>query len=96
MIATRNPKLRTRNPKPDIWNVDDASYPDHWRRWFPRLTYLRSLDPGWPRVPVDDPRVRHPDIGLAKARLAWEPTVEITEGLVVTIVHFRKLLQSPD
>ena len=46
-------------------------------------------------LPVDDPRVRQPDIGLARARLAWEPTVEITEGLVVTIVHFRKLLQSP-
>ena len=46
-------------------------------------------------MPVDDPRVRQGDIGLAKARLAWEPTVEISEVLAVTIVHFRKLLQRP-
>ena len=41
-------------------------------------------------LPTDDPRVRQPDIGLARARLGWEPTVEITQGLALTIDYFRK------
>src|SRR5574341_2396633 len=44
-------------------------------------------------LPTDDPRVRQPDIGLAMARLAWEPTVEIAEGLTLTIDYFRKQLK---
>ena len=45
-------------------------------------------------LPTDDPRVRQPDIGLARARLAWEPTVEITHGLALTLDYFRKHMQS--
>ena len=45
-------------------------------------------------LPTDDPRVRQPDIGLAKARLAWEPTVEITHGLALTLDYFRTHMQS--
>jgi len=45
-------------------------------------------------LPTDDPRVRQPDIGLAKARLAWEPTVEITHGLAFTMDYFRTHMQS--
>jgi len=45
-------------------------------------------------LPIDDPRVRQPDIGLAKARLAWEPTVEITHGLALTLDYFRTHMQS--
>jgi len=41
-------------------------------------------------LPADDPRVRQPDISLARANLGWEPTVEITQGLALTIDHFRK------
>jgi dTDP-glucose 4,6-dehydratase len=40
-------------------------------------------------LPTDDPRIRQPDIGRARARLGWEPTVEITEGLARTIHYFR-------
>jgi len=42
-------------------------------------------------LPVDDPRVRQPDISLAKVRLGWEPTVEIEQGLALTIDYFRTL-----
>ncbi|MBL7200201.1 MAG: SDR family oxidoreductase [Anaerolineae bacterium] len=37
----------------------------------------------------DDPKVRRPDIGKARARLEWEPTVGLREGLMRTIDHFR-------
>ena len=35
--------------------------------------------------PVDDPEVRCPDIGLARAELSWEPEVSLSEGLTRTI-----------
>ena len=42
-------------------------------------------------LPVDDPRVRQPDIGRARALLGWEPKVKLEEGLTRTIEYFRKL-----
>ncbi len=43
-------------------------------------------------LPVDDPRVRRPDIRRAKALLGWEPKIELEEGLGRTIEYFRKVL----
>jgi dTDP-glucose 4,6-dehydratase len=43
-------------------------------------------------LPVDDPRVRQPDIGRAKAMLGWEPRVDVDEGLRRTISWFRQTL----
>lgn len=43
-------------------------------------------------LPLDDPRVRQPDIGLARAKLGWEPKVQIAEGLALTIEYFRQQL----
>lgn len=40
-------------------------------------------------LPIDDPRVRRPDISRARALLGWEPTVPLEEGLQRTIAHFR-------
>jgi dTDP-glucose 4,6-dehydratase len=40
-------------------------------------------------LPVDDPRVRQPDIGLARRTLDWAPTVPLEEGLRRTITYFR-------
>jgi dTDP-glucose 4,6-dehydratase len=40
-------------------------------------------------LPVDDPKVRQPDISRAKGMLGWEPKVELTEGLQRTIDYFR-------
>jgi dTDP-glucose 4,6-dehydratase len=41
-------------------------------------------------LPVDDPKVRQPDITLARKVLAgWEPTVPVEEGLRRTIAYFR-------
>jgi dTDP-glucose 4,6-dehydratase len=36
-------------------------------------------------LPADDPQVRQPDITLARQLLGWEPTVELAEGLRLTL-----------
>jgi dTDP-glucose 4,6-dehydratase len=41
-------------------------------------------------LPEDDPRVRRPDIGRAKALLGWEPRVGFDEGMRRTIGWFRE------
>jgi dTDP-glucose 4,6-dehydratase len=43
-------------------------------------------------LPVDDPRVRQPDITRARTLLGWEPRVDVDEGLRNTIDWFRKAL----
>jgi dTDP-glucose 4,6-dehydratase len=40
-------------------------------------------------LPVDDPRVRQPDITRARAKLGWEPRVRLEDGLKRTIDYFR-------
>jgi nucleoside-diphosphate-sugar epimerase len=40
-------------------------------------------------LPEDDPKVRKPDITIARAVLGWEPQVQLDEGLERTIAHFR-------
>ena len=44
-------------------------------------------------LPQDDPRVRRPDIGRARALLGWEPKVSRTDGLRRTVEHFRQRIQ---
>ena len=41
-------------------------------------------------LPVDDPKVRRPDITKAKRLLKWQPKVGLEEGLRKTIEWFRK------
>jgi len=44
-------------------------------------------------TPVDDPKQRKPDIGLAKQRLSWQPKIPLEDGLVKTIRYFDDLLK---
>src|SRR5262249_12776623 len=46
-------------------------------------------------LPVDDPRVRQPDITRARTLLGWEPTVPLDEGLRRTIEYFQVKLGLP-
>jgi len=41
-------------------------------------------------LPVDDPKIRQPNIERAKKILGWEPQVKLEEGLGNTIEWFRK------
>ena len=43
-------------------------------------------------LPVDDPKIRQPDISRARARLDWEPRVSLTDGLQRTIAYVRSTL----
>lgn len=43
-------------------------------------------------LPVDDPKVRQPDIGRAKKILGWEPRVSFEEGIQKTIKYFKESL----
>ncbi len=40
-------------------------------------------------LPQDDPKMRKPDITIAKSVLGWEPTVPLRDGLQRTIEYFR-------
>jgi nucleoside-diphosphate-sugar epimerase len=42
-------------------------------------------------LPEDDPKVRRPDITLARNLLGWEPKVSIEEGLKKTIEYFKQI-----
>lgn len=44
-------------------------------------------------LPVDDPKVRQPDITKAKEILGWEAKVPRSEGLVKTYEYFREMVQ---
>ena len=42
-------------------------------------------------LPVDDPKIRQPDITVARRELGWAPAVPLEEGLKATIHYFREL-----
>lgn len=44
-------------------------------------------------LPVDDPKIRQPDITRARSVLNWEPVMGLEEGLSQTISYFKTLLE---
>jgi len=44
-------------------------------------------------LPVDDPKVRQPDVSRAKELLDWESKISLEEGLNMAIYYFRKSLE---
>jgi len=57
-----------------------------------RITGTRSTIEYKP-LPVDDPKVRQPDITRARKVLGWEPRVGFEEGIKNTIEYFRESLK---
>ena len=45
-------------------------------------------------LPQDDPLQRQPDITLAREKLGWEPTTDLTQGLQRTIAYFEELIEN--
>jgi dTDP-glucose 4,6-dehydratase len=45
-------------------------------------------------LPEDDPKIRQPNITLAKTLLNWEPKVSLDEGLKSTLKYFKEQLNS--
>ncbi|PYQ09915.1 MAG: NAD-dependent dehydratase, partial [Acidobacteria bacterium] len=43
-------------------------------------------------LPVDDPKIRQPDITRARKLLGWEPRVTLDEGLPRTLEYFKRKL----
>jgi UDP-glucuronate decarboxylase len=43
-------------------------------------------------LPSDDPKQRQPNIELAKAKLGWQPKVNLEDGLKETIAYFKKVV----
>src|SRR4030095_13461495 len=56
-----------------------------------RVTGSKSIIEHQP-LPIDDPRVRQPDISRAMRILGWEPKVSLEEGLAKTIAFFKSTL----
>jgi len=44
-------------------------------------------------LPVDDPKIRQPNITKAKNLLKWSPKVSLDQGLESTIAYFRQLIE---
>lgn len=55
------------------------------------LTKTKS-DIVFERLPIDDPKVRQPDIDRAKTHLGWEPRVSLDDGLRDTIEFFKEVI----
>ncbi|MEY2857679.1 MAG: hypothetical protein RLZZ74_1991 [Cyanobacteriota bacterium] len=47
-------------------------------------------------LPQDDPKQRQPDITKAKNLLGWEPTINLQEGLKMTIEDFRSRMEAAE
>ena len=45
-------------------------------------------------LPPDDPKVRRPDISVAREILGWEPLTTLHEGLKKTVPYFRNLVET--
>ena len=48
------------------------------------------------KLPIDDPKMRCPDISLAKKKLLWSPLIKREIGLKQTINYFNQRLQVED
>jgi len=81
--------LLSQHPGPmNLGNPKEMSLLDMARKVI-SLTGSRSRVKFSP-LPTDDPKVRQPDIALARRTLKWEPRIDLDEGLKKTIHYFRE------
>ncbi|WP_404382425.1 SDR family oxidoreductase [Knoellia locipacati] len=92
-VAGLTALLMSHHPGPmNIGNPDEISMLDLARK----IIELTGSDSkvAFDRLPVDDPRVRQPDVTLASRELGWTPQHSMTDGLQRTIDYFRSLRSS--
>ncbi|MFA5068881.1 MAG: UDP-glucuronic acid decarboxylase family protein [Candidatus Omnitrophota bacterium] len=76
------------NEPVNIGNPDEMTLLDLARKIIKLTGSASSVEYG--PLPVNDPKVRRPDIGKAKAIFCWQPIVRLDEGLQNTINYFKK------
>jgi len=79
------------NEPMNIGNPDEISMLDLAKR-IVKITGARSPIVH-EELPVDDPKVRQPDISRARKLLGWNPSVPLEEGLKKTLDYFRTALK---
>ncbi|MBX5470687.1 MAG: SDR family oxidoreductase [Thermoleophilaceae bacterium] len=77
----------------NIGNPDEMSLLD-MAKLVVELTESRS-EIVFEALPVDDPKVRQPDITRARELLGWEPRTPLRDGLTATIEHMTGQLRQP-
>jgi dTDP-glucose 4,6-dehydratase len=84
--------LMSRHPGPvNLGNPREMTLNEMARRII-ELTSSKSRIVHRP-LPTDDPKVRQPDISLARRLLGWSPRVGLDAGLRRTIAYFRSRLK---
>src|SRR6266513_5603388 len=91
-----------------VWRLLHSSYPEpvnvgtphemtvlEFAEWVRRAVGARC-DIVFKPLPEDDPRVRRPDISLARDVLGWEPRIAFEEGMHRTIAWFKDRMQRGD
>lgn len=81
----------TLNDPVNLGNPDEMTVMDFARKVI-ELTASES-DIITKELPVDDPRVRRPDISKAERELGWKPMVSLEEGLMKTIKWFEEKIK---
>jgi dTDP-glucose 4,6-dehydratase len=65
------------------------------RQFAEKILYITGSTGGitFKELPVDDPKVRQPDITRARKLFGWEPKIDFDSGIRTTIDYFRKKLK---
>jgi dTDP-glucose 4,6-dehydratase len=91
-----------------IWRLLAADYAEPVNIGNPREMTIRefaeqvlaltgsSSELTYHELPEDDPKVRQPDISLARSILGWEPVVRLEDGLALALESFRSRLEAQD
>ncbi len=89
LVRLMNEKEYNINPvnlgNPEEFKVSDVA------KIIIRLTKSKSKIT-YQNLPSDDPKIRKPDISLAKKRLDWYPKIQLLDGLRETESYFRSII----
>lgn len=79
--------LSTLNEPVNLGNPEEHTILD-FARLIKKLTKSKS-EITFKKLPLDDPKIRCPDISLAKSKLKWKPKISLEDGLKRTVSFFK-------